>query len=105
VDCLYSLYDALVSVTVPSDKGRAVVDAMELDMSTTIATKADLQLVKSELRQEIQLVKTELRQEIQLVKTELKAGICKESHAITLRLGSAMVAVTGLLFVALKLTS
>lgn len=42
VDFLYSLYDALVSVSVPPDKARAVVDAMERDMGTTLATKADL---------------------------------------------------------------
>lgn len=39
---LYSLYDALVSISVPSDKARAVVDAMERDMGTTLATKQDL---------------------------------------------------------------
>ena len=37
----YSLYDALVSISVPSDKARAVVDAMERDMSTALATKQD----------------------------------------------------------------
>jgi hypothetical protein len=35
-------YDALVSINVPSDKARAVVDAMERDMGTTLATKQDL---------------------------------------------------------------
>jgi hypothetical protein len=30
MDYLYSLYDALVSIHVPNDKARAVVDAMEL---------------------------------------------------------------------------
>ena len=35
----YSLYDALVSINVPSDKARAVVDAMERDMGTTWQTK------------------------------------------------------------------
>ena len=42
---LYSLYDALVSISVPSDKARAVVDAMERDMGTTLATKQDLLLL------------------------------------------------------------
>ena len=42
VDYLYSLYDALVSINVPSDKARAVVDAMERDMellSTTMTVR------------------------------------------------------------------
>ena len=49
VDYLYALYDALVRIHVPNDKARAVVDAMERDMATTIATKSDLQLLRQEL--------------------------------------------------------
>jgi hypothetical protein len=65
VDYLDSLYDALVSINVPNDRARAVVDAMERDMGTTIATKMDLQL----LRQEMSALATradvaELRQEV-----------------------------------------
>jgi len=33
LDYLCSLYDALISINVPTDKARAVVDAMEGDMS------------------------------------------------------------------------
>jgi hypothetical protein len=61
VDHLYSLYDALVSIHVPSDKARAVVDAMERDMGTTLATKQDLKLLEHQLAG----VRTELRQEIE----------------------------------------
>jgi hypothetical protein len=83
---LYSLYDALVSINVPNDKARAVVDAMERDMGTTLATKADLQL----LRQELQLV----RKDMEILGT-----------SITVRLGSILVLGLGILFAALKLTS
>jgi hypothetical protein len=38
------LYDAFVSIDVPSDKAWAVVDAMERDMGTTLATKQDLEM-------------------------------------------------------------
>jgi hypothetical protein len=41
MDHLYTLYDALLSINVPSEKARAVVDAMERDMNDRIATKAD----------------------------------------------------------------
>jgi phosphopantetheine adenylyltransferase len=68
---LYSLYDALVSISVPSDKARAVVDAMERDMSTALATKQDLQL----LRQEVTAFRTELKQDLASVRTELKQEI------------------------------
>ena len=47
MDYLYSLSDALVSINVPNDRARAVVDAMERDMGTTIATKSDLQLLST----------------------------------------------------------
>ena len=93
MDYLYSLYDALVSISVPNDKARAVVDAMERDMTTTLATKADLQLVK-----------VELSQEIQLLEGRLKIEICKQVHEATVRLGVGIAALIGLLFVALNLT-
>ena len=89
MDYLYSLYDALVSINVPSDKARAVVDAMERDMTTTIATKADLQLLKQELKAELSLV----RKDMELLSTTM-----------TVRLGSMLMLGLGLLFAALKLS-
>ncbi len=38
----YALYDALIGINVPSDKAREVAQALERDMTATIATKADL---------------------------------------------------------------
>lgn len=84
MDYLYSLYDALVSINVPGDKARAVVDAMERDMGTTLATKQDLLLLASKedhlllkqdvalLRQEMAGIRTELKQEIVGLHTGLK---------------------------------
>jgi hypothetical protein len=89
VDYLYSLYDALVSIHVPNDKSRAVVDAMERDMSTTIATKADVRILRSELHQECALI----RKDMELLST-----------VMTVRLGSMLMFGLGLLFAALKLT-
>jgi hypothetical protein len=93
VDYLLPLYDLLVSINVPNEKARAVVDAMERDMGTRIATKADLQYLGTELRQEILMV----RKDLQLLEANLKSEL-------TLRLGSMMVVLVGLLFAALKLT-
>jgi hypothetical protein len=89
VDYLYSLYDALVSINVPNDKARAVVDAMERDMGTTLATKTDLQLLRQEFRQEMTLT----RKDMEILGT-----------SITVRLGSILVVGLGILFAALKLT-
>ncbi len=105
MDYLYSLYDALVSINVPNDKARAVVDAMERDMGTTIATKSDLQMLRQELvamignlatREETQ----DVRSDIALVRKDLEIL----SAAMTLRLGSMLIVGLGLLFAALKLT-
>ncbi len=93
MDYLYSLYDALVSINVPNDKARAVVDAMERDMATTIATKADLQILRSELHQECALI----RKDMEIMATTISTNII-------VRTGSMLVVAIGLLFAALKLT-
>jgi hypothetical protein len=59
VDFLHSLYDALVSINVPSDKARAVVDAMERDTATTLAIRHDLQPFAT--REDVLLVKQDFR--------------------------------------------
>jgi hypothetical protein len=109
MDYLYSLYDALVSIHVPNDKARAVVDAMERDMGTTIATKTDLQLLRQELlsslasRDELAALRAdfgELRQDNALIRKEMELL----SSNLTIRLGSILMLGLGLLFAALKLT-
>jgi hypothetical protein len=39
------LYDALVAINVPADKAKAVVRALENDMTTALATKDDLKVL------------------------------------------------------------
>ena len=71
MDYLYSLYDALVSINVPNDKARAVVDAMERDMGTTLATKSDLDHLRGDVRQDIALV----RKDIEVLSSSLRGEI------------------------------
>lgn len=115
MNALYSLYDALVSVNVPIDKARAVIDALEHDMSTQLATKSDLAAAQLLLRQEIGSVRDSLRsdlaatqlllkQEIGGVRDSLRQDMEILRNAMTVRLGSIMVVGMGLLFAALKLT-
>ena len=77
-----ALYDALLSIDVPADKARAVIDALERDMGSTLATKQDIRLLEQELEQKIELLQS----------------------SMTIRLGSILVVAMGLLFAALKLT-
>ncbi len=113
---LYSLYDALVSIDVPSDKARAVVDAMERDMGATLATKQDLLLLKQELKQDTHL----LKQDLLLLKQEMESGfalvtqkfdalrsdVSRDLAALELRmtvkLGSMMVVGVGVTIAALR---
>lgn len=112
MDYLYSLYDALVSINVPTDKARAVVDAMERDMGATLATKVDLQLLKQGLAssEELRAVHADIaalrsdnaaiRSEMLLIRKDMELL----STSMTVRLGSMTFLGLGLLFAALKLT-
>ncbi len=68
-----ALYDALVGANIPAEKAKAVVQALEKEMLSQLATKQDLQQLKAELK-----------------------------HDLTLRLGAMMVASLGILFGLLK---
>jgi hypothetical protein len=85
----FTLYDALVSIDVPSEKARAVIDALERDMGSTLATKQDILLLK----QELEHFKKEIARDLELLRSSM-----------TVRLGSIQVVAAGLLFAALKLT-
>jgi hypothetical protein len=122
VDYLYSLYDALVSINVPNDKARAVVDAMERDMGTTLATKADLDLLQNATKADLehlqqatkadlallqqtttadlQLLRREILQELALTRKDMEIL----GTTVTVRLGSILVLGLGVLFAALALT-
>lgn len=67
---LYSLYDALISINVPADRARAVVDAMERDMFPKLATKTDLAYTRELLAKDMDGKLAELR------------------HSMTLRMGA-----------------
>jgi hypothetical protein len=75
VDYLFSLYDLLVSINVPNDKARAVVDAMERDMATTIATKPDLQLLQQATRADLRLLRQETSADLQQLRQETRADL------------------------------
>lgn len=99
MDYLYSLYDALVSINVPSDKARAVVDAMERDMSTTLATKQDLQF----LRQEMENRFTLMDRKIDTLRGDMTKDLAALDLRMTVKLGSMMVVGFGLTIAALRL--
>jgi hypothetical protein len=113
MNALYSLYDALISINVPGDRARAVVDAMEHEMSTQLATKSDLTTTQLLLKQDINGVRDSLKQEIGGVRDSLKQeiGALREvfqlkldqlGNSLVLRLGAISAAGFILMFSALK---
>ncbi len=126
---LYSLYDALVSINVPSDKARAVVDAMERDMLTQLASKSDLENLRVAVKADIENLRVAVKADIENLRVAVKAEIAAVNanidamgaridalrqefrleqellrSSMTIRLGSMFVVGLGLLFAALKLT-
>lgn len=57
------LYDALLGVNIAADKAKAVVEAFEkesTDMTSTLATKADLNTLRDEVRQDMALLEARM---------------------------------------------
>ena len=123
---LHALYDALVSINVPTGKALAVVESMERDMLAQLATKPDVQHVQLLMRSDLDGVRKEMKAEIDGLRKEVKAdidslrkevkadidGLRKEFKAdmallqstMTIRLGSLQIVGVSLMFAALKLT-
>ncbi|VVM53334.1 MULTISPECIES: hypothetical protein [Pseudomonas] len=46
-----ALYQALIAINVPEPKAEAVIQALESDLQTSLATKSDVALLRAELSQ------------------------------------------------------
>ena len=85
-----ALYQALISINVPEQKANAVIEALESDMFSRLATKADLTAATAE-------VKTEIAQ--------LEAKIAQLDSRLTIRMGFMLSAAVGVLITSMKLLS
>ena len=72
---VYSLYDALVSINVPDEKTKAVIDAMEREMMDKLATKADLAHVRELLSRDIQALSDRTEASIRGLADKTEASI------------------------------
>lgn len=79
-----ALYQALRSIDVSEDKATAVVDALETEMQTQLATKADLARLEAATKADLAQFKSEL---------ELK---------LTIRMGVMLSAAVGVMLTAFK---
>ena len=73
--CLYSLYDALVSIHVPADKARAVVDAMERGMNTTLATKSDIDALRLATKSDIDALRVATKSDVDALRVATKSDM------------------------------
>jgi hypothetical protein len=86
MDFSISLYDALVAINVPADKAKAVVSALEHDMTTALATKDDLKVLSETIA---------LRFTAQTTEFDLK--LKAQRNSIVIRLGAIVIAAMALL--------
>lgn len=79
-----ALYQALASINVPEPKINAVIDAMESDLNTALATKADIANLKTELE-------------------SFHGELSKIETRLTIRMGIMLSAAVGVLVAVIKL--
>ena len=112
---LYSLYDALVSISVPADKARAVVDAMERDMGSTLATKQDVSLLATRedllaTKQDLVILRRDMEgrfsiveQKIDTLRNDVSRDMAALELRMTVKLGSMFIVGFGLTIAAIRL--
>ena len=76
-----AVYDALIAINVPAEKAKAVVTALEHDMTTELATKADLRHLSESLDVKLTAMSA-------MFDLRLKA----QTNSIVIRLGAIIIA-------------
>ncbi len=72
-----SLVDRLRNAGIVDDHARAIADGLEQAFREEVATKNDLNDVKTELKTEISNVKTELKAEIAGLRSDMELGFAR----------------------------
>ena len=87
------MYDALVSINVPTEKAKAVIDAMEREMMDKVATKTDLDHFLKMTKSDLEHARELLSRDFEVV----NARIDHLTHVLTVRLfGAAAVVIAAL---------
>jgi hypothetical protein len=121
---VYTLYDALVSINVPDEKAKAVIDAVEREMMDKLATKADLENLRLSNKADLVALRGEMGgefksigSEFKLVRQEMVAmrdslskdieatheRISNQTHVLTVRLFLGAAAMVPLILAAQKM--
>jgi hypothetical protein len=87
---VYSLYDALVSINVPDEKAKAVIDALEREMMDKLATKADIEHLRATTTAEFSHLKEITSKDMASLSTalglQMKAGFSDLRHVMLVRM-------------------
>jgi hypothetical protein len=94
---VYSLYDALVSINVPTEKAKAVIDALEREMMDKIATKADLEHARQITAKDIEAVSLSVGHARDVLAQSFKAEISGLGNELITRLYITAVGATALI--------
>lgn len=105
INPLLTLYDALVSVNVPGERARAVVDALEHEMISNLALKTELATfaTRADLSQLVTKADIEALRKEMVTKADLKALREELTAALTIRFGIMLYAGLTLTVAALAL--
>jgi hypothetical protein len=92
-----SLAHAIESAEVARDAAEAIAGEIDEPIRESVATKADITLLRTELKSDIAAVSTKLESDIAAIRAELDLV----RHQLVTRLGGLVVVVAGPLFAAL----
>jgi hypothetical protein len=86
--------DNLRAVGIPDDQARATVrvvaDALEVNLKE-LATKSDLESLRTELKRDTESLRTEFKSDMKLLQTEFKSDMTALEQRMLIKLGSLMV--------------
>lgn len=102
----FELYRALVSINVTEDRAKAVVVALEADMTNHLATKTDIMELKAEfneLRIATKADINELRNELKADISELRGALRVQGLRLTIQLGLMVSGIMGIGLAAARL--
>ena len=102
----FELYRALVSINVTEDRAKAVVVALEADMTNHLATKTDIMELKAEfneLRAATKADMNELRNELKADIGELRGALREQGLRLTIQLGLMVSGIMGIGLAAARL--
>jgi FKBP-type peptidyl-prolyl cis-trans isomerase (trigger factor) len=101
-----SLTNALSNANIDRQAAERIATEIFDAIHDNVATKADLQVVGAALKADLQRVEAALRADLQRIEASLKAELALRlselEHRMTVRFGSVMVVLTGIVLAAIR---